>query len=688
MVRWRSGSLSRMPSTESRGAPSAVLGNKLLLPDELTLDELLQQEHAGDWLEYAADHYQKLLHTAFYDCKLLNCYSHVTYLIDFDVLKQYLTLRTIESSDTYFVDALFSRSSQPYALPIGAFYELLEWLAGLANVPATIAKLNRGLSASQALNTIAKVLTGRKTRPADKFDALQQVRGRLSEARIALQRLSRILEDDRFQGVVSQYDQADLEVVRKSVARCPRVADPSGSTRSRKDERDSLNIAIAVKSMRTARTAMKLRGVPRVGGYVLVSQTILVLDLLQYLQNREPNVARVFEEWSGILGEPNRPAVRYYPVLRPRQVLSAEILGIYSDPENAILRAHNWSTQFFQIAKELQLQTHLSELERSEVEYENIFNSLHTVETLQAARGFLNFIRQMLKRKEDRQVLHALEMQRASAISISLDHKEITGRDLDRKDEIAAESLTFAKALRRVEQNIGGIKGFGYQIVTSEHPHLGVDAFEVLQRPSTPMLLAPLTGEKYCDADSSSGYSMYVVRWPVVCRATQFLCELDSIVVRPRGRRPRRKDRRPTSVWRALTELNDSNSGLLDEGFVAITSAGVYGCDLDVVLSSGGFGKIKLRNSKSFLRRVAEPDHPPAEMRQLRICTLFGDFIFDVNVTDGEDCKFAAVYSHLDISKHVAWLYCATTDNGPLRESVRRSLSEVLSDYDAAASST
>src|SRR2546423_3141278 len=94
-------------------------------------EDVVADPNRLDWVLHVSRYYRDIFDKTYSDCLLISGYDDICYLIDFDVLRPYLEKGSLKKFDTYVLDALFYNSTRNYALPLGAFLELLDYLADI-----------------------------------------------------------------------------------------------------------------------------------------------------------------------------------------------------------------------------------------------------------------------------------------------------------------------------------------------------------------------------------------------------------------------------------------------------------------------------------------------------------------------------------------------------------------------------
>src|SRR5262249_16840607 len=149
-------------------------------------------------LSHVAEDYVRLLQDGIELSNAMISYSSITYLPDFDVLRSYLEFRTPQSAATFAADFLFSRSSRPYALPVGAYHELVEWLRRSAGIGAISPSVLVDSDKSTAIRALASNFLNSDAASLEDADLLSKLSTQLDARIISLRRVLAFLNNDRF----------------------------------------------------------------------------------------------------------------------------------------------------------------------------------------------------------------------------------------------------------------------------------------------------------------------------------------------------------------------------------------------------------------------------------------------------------------------------------------------------------
>lgn len=236
------------------------------------IDQLLDDPSAREMLAYVTREYTFQLEHTIQDCKALLTPPNVTFLLDFDVLHTYIERRTPSSSDTVCVDFLLTTCDQSYALPIGAFQELVDWLGRSAHKDFELALLS---ASAERLSPehLRQLLLESSPDGAPETSLLEDLTRRLEAQAVQYERLRSFLSSPRFQGVVLGHQGDDVRAIARFLGE---TRPPTPYPHSRRDHRDALNLAVLLNAVRRTRDAATTG--QHVTGYLLVTRTRAVRD--------------------------------------------------------------------------------------------------------------------------------------------------------------------------------------------------------------------------------------------------------------------------------------------------------------------------------------------------------------------------------------------------------------------------
>jgi hypothetical protein len=605
------------------------------------------------------EEYEPLIEHLSTDCKQLARYDPAIYLIDFDVLRNYIEMRTVDGLDTVAVDFVFKGSRQPYALPLGAYRELSDWLSRMFHLTREVIESHGDLSRVKFAEQLAEVLGIPKDDVRRLTEQQPPVLGSLmSWGTIAVNRLANLLSDARFYGVVSDYDSSDACKLEEMLKARPRGKD---EPRTKKDERDGINLAIAFKAARKSRSEAKQQG-GKAPGYILITQTAAVLTLSK-------SAARNWDSASGaelcallqIPGQSVPP--RFFPVIDPKRIMCAERIGVYENPDQAGLIAQDLRNNFrtvteyldtilFQQEVGLCLMTHPLVVKLEEE---------HARMAFRAIWGSLSF-----------SPAQRLEEARATTVSVESARQKQQGVDVQTTDLLRQKSAALLRILGEAVRALRSSERVSYRCSTPRVLSDGsASRIEISARKLGGTVSLMSGAHLKPESGSGSPGEYYYLRWPIACSEADFLTALQEFLP-------------PTSKLvpapGPLTMITAAKAmAFAYEGFVLYTSYAVFGGSLDVVCAQNSPDILQL-NSLGRVMDTYFHGRPAPEIQQYRVNTALGDFCLDIVPPEGDNRRFLTVISNYDLSEYIVLLQRKTgayliTDPPALVAVLKRSLS-------------
>ncbi|WP_417377916.1 hypothetical protein [Gimesia sp.] len=304
------------------------------------------------------------------------------YLVDFDVITDLFSVDLVNADyyrdpnsikrHRYMIYSWFRHSvtaGRKFCIPWGAFQELMEELNKLKRISSNLGmrRTKKELKREEVLRDVAKAL-GVADFDQIEMDTLNlEIHKCLQDSNYKLGRLDEFLSPASFRGVKAEYDKRIMNLLCEWLSACPRKNsnDPNTTRHNRKkdprDQRDALNIAIAIESA-IHKLSNPLEKHPLL---VLTTSTKIVKDLsnLELLlygdfdafipEERQPQLPHsrrieLLRELKNIFQEKEALSVfSAIPIMDPKSALTAELLNFYERPEMA-LNTLNQQQQDFQ----------------------------------------------------------------------------------------------------------------------------------------------------------------------------------------------------------------------------------------------------------------------------------------------------------------------------------------------------
>lgn len=647
------------------------------------LAQMLTDPSRIESLMMVTKYYRDFFDDFWFACYQLSTYKDITYLIDFDVLREYLEVDSVQHFGSLILDTLFSpESDKMYAIPAGALNELLDYVRTLSRTTGGISRLDfhKPTDFGRQIAAFMQIKDANKAEFEDLSERTMEV---LTNTSVRLKRLHEILTNPRFLGVVSSYEQDDVKRLEAILDRMPRTRD---TARSKKDHRDAINLAIAINSIRGQESTRKK------SGYMLLTNTKIVQKLprmiLEHVENSDQRSA-LLDELGAILGlveedkrvsTPAGPDFSLdFPAMHPSLVINAELQGVFDNSALIMSKVEKLQNEYQKVNNFLRAQvttgvkgaspstsTMIPELS------EEVAQSLKEIATEMLsvrARGAMR-----------------VEQRRATAVSVAYNRQEQKGKPVTIHDELTQESTNLLKWFGKVLAAIEGAAGFKYKIqeeAANDSRPFGL--FRVLQEPA-PNGHEPLAaGEKYPLELSDSKPAFFTMRWPVVCRAERFLNAMRRLII------PMVRDEdasaQPAKRGFSLKRMGDPE--LLNQGVIIFANDRAFGCRLDIIVKSNEWDKLNLRNISPMVKKLLDEDslsqghHTSVTPRvqQYRVNTTFGDFMFDIESAEDESRRYLTIMSHYNMARQVALLYRYTGQLYIFPEKLANDLAPLLADF-------
>jgi hypothetical protein len=651
--------------------------------------DILDDPFKRDWLLLISTHYSAVFNSVVRDCIKLRNISKVCYLIDFDVLRDYLEARSIDDLGSFPTDVLFYSSKQEYGIPIGAFLELVDHLNELAETTYKTRAYSQ-MSPQKVIYQIARVVGVEVTIEMDQDEIIEAISNHIRGKSLALDRLAMFLTDERFVGIVSGYERDVVDTVKMSLKRLPRRRKGLGG-RTKVDNRDAMNLAIALSTVPGTKRVTQ-DSLPKVSrGYILISRTSIIVRLLERLsQDLEPREgAKLIRGICDTLGIRETELGLRFPVMSPLEIVTLEILGIYESPGQVFIQSRGLQDDFAKIVNYLENKM-ASPVSKTVDELTNKLLANYLDAERKMVAQTLSGITDVIL-SPDSEGLRRLEMFRATSESVGYARREQKDSIMP-FDRLRQESTALLSRLR------GAKMVLAEAIETAQLKYsfrlLNVDAgrihqrIEILGHWSDKHSTRIIEGESYL-ASNHKGRTKteyYCLRWPVVCTEVEFLEAIKEMMATNTGWHPKQNGPPDNFMLKEITSLASS---LWDEGIVIYTSNRVYGEVITHLLRNEHWefihlDQLALQISKNTHENtvVGGTGHPYVpNIQQYRINTLFGDFAFDIEPVEGEISRYLTVISHFNLGSHLAILYKTTGMTPAIPANLGSELTKALSGF-------
>lgn len=640
------------------------------------LREILADPDSTGALEDFCLSWEESMRSASRDCTRIQAFdSSLAYLIDFDVLLQYLQAATSDAYDTVAIDFIFNSSNRNYALPIGAFQELIDWLTKLGALAESLGEASGSTDVKKILVLLQDELsfTGRGDRSLGAEPSIRRSLTNFRESStLAFERLAGFLTSPRFLGLVDDYSLEDEALLFQALTGSRRGDE---GTRTRRDQRDARNLACSLMSIRNYLTASggeNTQGCP----FFLVTRTRAVLNMVHQIEDHLDENRKLVSKLAAAVGmEPNcgkNRLERRYPVLTPARATVIEKLGAFEDAEISSDKARLYREDFSKLADQLEnYNATLSRARRLDTSLSSAV--MHFIE-LHKGRILGELAKIIDRMWGTGNPLNVLERFRATSISTDSNRRMLWGSQVS---DIKDVSSQFLRLLSRVSYLMSDMKGYEYSFsVEQDSEAKNLRWFRVSQGRFGEIM----DGEEYSHPDGTPAY--FVLRWRTACTPRRFFDGLAAAM--PSSDRMDALGSDRFELLRPDEEtLTYSNAVLVcsDRG----TFAQPLGLNLPADQPGSAATKhwtvgLAVRLSQQLLP-ASEHKSGGIEIRQFRANTPAGDFLLDVAPPIDDENLHCTVISEFNVAKTILPLAHLTALEGVFHEKLGSQLHTFLAHF-------
>jgi len=607
------------------------------------------------WFVFLMRGYTERFETAQALCMRILGHKRVCYLVDFDVIRNYLEMKSLANVDTFTVDFLFLDSKTSFAIPIGAFEELLRYLSGLSKKSFRLNIALTDCNREEAIRLIGDALDIKDSKELKVEELSEEIAYSLGKSILVLTRLLGLLTNPRFEGVKSQYDETCYEAWLNAVEKSRRTADPK--PRSDVDRRDAMNLAVASRNLFPRKALKSGAWKDEHVCYLLVSQTRAVLQLIPDTEGEEiENVTNYFDVDIIVLRG-------IYPAVHPQDAMVVELLGGADNPTVALTRIQSRALDFRQLADHLQNQyvfAMTAPPEELKELYVEAFGSFILQERKQIQEEIKKISEGLLTVENE---LRLVEETRATIESEDQAQLRQVGVDPHSEDELRVKSLHFSRLLGEIIEALEVTPGAEYGLqVSNPQADVPFARFEIGPVPhASGGIETFLWGELYPWRETNlraETYEYFALRWSIVCLEEDMIHSF-------------------VNAWEIVDEATDvaqpvplvridNGHEYWKQGLIVQTSAGDYGMLLEIAACGGSWEWLSLRKLGPLVKEAAGQNKAPdgrntvPNIMCLRVNTACADVIYDVRVAPDMRRRHLTVLSHYNISGQIADLYKKT----------------------------
>ena len=622
------------------------------------LEGLFQNKEQLRWLIYLMQEYEDRLKPAQSLCMWVIGYDRICFLVDFDVIRNFLEMKSLNNVETCVVDFLFLNSKVGFAIPVGAFEELLDYLTSLTKTSYQLERLGEDHNREEVIRLISRAIGITHSDELTTSELLEEIGNCLEESILQLNRLLELLTNPRFEGVKTQYDKECFNAWLKVISVCERGRWFKHKPRDLVDRRDAANLAIASMSLPYATRLPRDTSKSGEVCYILVSQTAAVFDMIQESKKEEE-----FEAITSFFGIEMFVLQRMHPAVHPYDAMVVELLGGVDHPADTLKRLKARISNVRQTGDNL-----LDEyLRQAGGEPKKIYMEAFGPYIEEQRRQITEDLKRISEEGLDsRSRMCLIEERRATVESEEQARRRQSGVPVQHEDEIRAKTLQFMRLLGEIAEALEVTSGAGYRAEISM-PEGPAPFAKVRVQPDTDTFCAAeslITGEFYAFVRKNGSlgpWQYFSMRWPITCLEEQLiagLCKVWCLTATPHR-----------STRNAQLISVDANHEYWKQGLIISTPVRDLGMSLQEASDDGKWEWLKLSKLgplvKERLGTIKAPEGrelTPAIL-QLRLNTSLGDIIYDVTSVADTGKRYLTILSHFNLGRQIAQLYWNT---GPL----------------------
>jgi hypothetical protein len=627
-----------------------------------------------------AEHFASLCSTILADLRLIRELDPVIYLIDFDVIRNLIDSKPLDRENQRQALRMFENADFQYAIPIGAFTELLVWLRSFAPTyvkappPGPVASGNR----KDALRQLALAVSVWPDNP-NESELIREIAVAAASLTDITKVLLSCLERKNFRAVFCDYDEESRSTWQEILEDSQRHE--AGRPRDIRDYRDSQNLAVlsqgANARQRGGRQGKAESQPPE--SFVLLTQTSILLDLVHKLEREQQwKMAQLLAKLFGRSESAHDESRVLYPSGFP--VMTSQRASFVEELREGRAFARQ-SRSMVESMKRI-FEKLSSILEVSDESYPTAANV--KIDQLRSCISELNDF-------EGSRFYRTLFVDRL----LSQDRSDTGERQPPRlgsqnRIESSAAGLMLAettveffyRSLTALNQRLKLIAPTRYQLVQKLHPTGSFSELTVLSTDPNELVMK---GECYIDRIEESDVSVaYSFRWQTTAQERRFFAALQAIfaIVDAGGQAALP----PDLTLRQITGEEDQPQ----EGMLYFTNAGVFWGPLQEVFLGLSRGIRALEKVKRTIARMlqrsdeeqskASPVEAELKLHAVRVQTAFGDFQIDL-AEDDSGAREVFVITTYNIGEQIAFLCEATSMLGVITERLNETLQVVTASF-------
>ena len=618
-----------------------------------------------------SDHFAHTYNSIGQDARLVLELDPVIYLVDNDVIRNLVDQESVSSEERRQIASAFENPNFQYALPIGAFSELMWWFGGKtpsAHGSAPISPVKDG-DRIGALKQLAHAV-GLIPEETGERQLAREIAATVARYSNITSALVNFLDRKNFLGVFSDYDESTRTTLKEILARQERR--DRDKRRDMKDLHDAENLALVCKraEQRSQESANSPGDQEKSPSFVLLTETLIV----QHLAENASHVDSM--TLSRLLGRPSEPGSNQYPrlyptaypVLPPQRAHYVEELrrarGLNDESVGWVEHIASTYRQLARIFQEPQVGFYHLPREKQLHNVQQLINVLDELGNYQQDPLF------SLVEKE-RLLSQAAEVSNAEPATIPLAPESegsegfAAGPDLFFQTESLLRKLIWlnekfeeiAPTRYELQNTIDASGSFTTLTIDSHHPE------EVVMR-----------GEVYLEEPGNPAPLAYSFRWQTVASERRFFAALQTIFALNSG--VGKKVLPPHLVLEPVTGSASAPS----ESLVFFTNAGPFRTTLADTFIPVARGARIIERVKNALGTIIDVAPEKIEIEAVRVQTGFGDFQLNL-VNDEMGVREVFVITHVNLAQQIARLCQLTSLLGVLPRRLTETLQPVTTQF-------
>jgi hypothetical protein len=637
------------------------------------------------------------------DSLQLRDYDEIVYLLDTNIVRDFVEPHTVRKSDIYALNYLFFQSSRAYAVPPGAWMEITEWLQRLTGLEAIADEPVADVDSLELALRLANHLGANLPVDATAQDIEEEISIRLRSKKVVLERLLHFLSNSgRFKGVIAPKKLTDRSQLAELIAEA-RLADARSRIRSGerpaasekhqaetaavpgpsiRDTRDAINLALTLEATRS-RFNRRPQADPdqKTTGYILLTRATAMQTLAEFAKQQYGDAEDTSDTIRELIEFQKH---RNFPCMSVRQAIGAELAA----PEHA---------SSLEAVQEIQQARKDWEGLRDHLEHEIACSQPgrrapeKKLSRLAVDRKFWadTFLRIGRSVSRPNSLDKRLEDFRLVASSIELAQREQAGALPRPDDDLRKEAAKLISLLEQIRQALAEVPGVRY-VADRVEQRPGLQRFQVSgQWGSEENSASVLEFELYYPSGDRNYKrpTHFLFCWPTATEFHAWMRAMMQILPIASPSSSEAKDAR-----RVFVGTSEVPADLQMQGVVIHKSDVVIATELRALTEDRKLENWTLDSIARCICSIENEKQPnggfkgltcDAQIEQIRINTMRGDFLLDVIPEDNAVHLEAAVISHVNLLNQIVFVASRTAKHFIERTRLQECLTPFFEAFDA-----